>query len=96
MASETHDITRDQFMLTGNFAREGYDWWWHSFSGHHAETGERRTFFIEFFCCNPDLAELEPVFGQLPANKKAGKKPSYLMVKAGSWGTDAKQLHRFF
>ena len=96
MASETHDITRDQFMLTGNFAREGYDWWWHSFSGHHAETGERRTFFIEFFCCNPDLAELESVFGQLPANKKAGKKPSYLMVKAGSWGTDAKQLHRFF
>ena len=96
MASDTHDISRNQFMLTGDFARQGYDWWWHSFSGHHAVTGERRTFFIEFFCCNPELAELKPVFGQLPVNKAAGKKPSYVMVKAGAWGKGAKQLHRFF
>ena len=96
MASDTHDISRDQFMLTGRFAKQGYDWWWHSFTGRHAVTGERRAFFIEFFCCNPALAENEPVFGQLPANKAAGKKPSYVMVKAGCWGTGAKQLHRFF
>ena len=96
MASDTHDIKRDRFMLTGGLAKQGYDWWWHSFSGHHAVTGEQRTFFIEFFCCNPALAEDEPVFGQLPANKAAGKKPSYVMVKAGCWGEGAKQLHRFF
>ena len=96
MACDAHDITRDQFMLTGYFAQQGYDWWWHSFTGHHAITGERRTFFIEFFCCNPDLGEDEPVFGQLPANKAAGKRPSYIMVKAGCWGHGAKQLHRFF
>ena len=96
MACDTHDVSRDRFMLTGGFARQGYDWWWHSFSGHHAETGERRTFFIEFFCCNPGLAERRPVFGQLEVNKNAGKKPSYVMVKAGCWGKDARQLHRFF
>ena len=96
MASDSHDISRNQFMLTGGFARQGYDWWWHSFSGHHAKTGERRTFFIEFFCCNPALGEHVPVFGQLPVNKFAHKKPSYVMVKAGMWGEGAKQLHRFF
>ncbi len=96
MGCNTHDISRDQFMLTGQFAEEGYDWWWHSFSGHHAKTGERRTFFIEFFCCNPKLGGDKPILGQLPANKAAGKRPSYVMVKAGCWGKNAKQLHRFF
>ncbi|MBR0406069.1 MAG: hypothetical protein IJI68_12865 [Eggerthellaceae bacterium] len=96
MASDTHDISRNRFMLTGGFAEQGYDWWWHSFSGHHAKTGERRTFFIEFFCCNPALGGEEPVFGQLPENREAGIKPSYVMVKAGVWGEGAKQLHRFF
>lgn len=96
MGCDAHDISRDQFMLVGQFAEEGYDWWWHSFSGHHAETGERRTFFIEFFCCNPALGGNAPVFGQLPENREAGRKPSYVMVKAGCWGKDAKQLHRFF
>ncbi len=42
------------------------------------------------------LAEKDPVFGQLSENKNKGKKPSYLMVKAGTWGEDACQLHRFF
>ena len=37
-----------------------------------------------------------PVLGQLPENRAAGKKPSYLMVKVGTWGEDACQLHRFF
>jgi len=96
MGCDAHDISRDQFMLVGQFASEGYDWWWHSFSGHHAQTGERRTFFIEFFCCNPELGGNEPVFGQLPENREAKRRPSYVMVKAGCWGEGAKQLHRFF
>ncbi|MBR5641519.1 MAG: hypothetical protein IKW92_05275 [Firmicutes bacterium] len=91
-----HDITRDMCMLHGPLAREGYDWWWHSFTAQDAETGEDKAFFIEYFVCNPALAEDEPVFGQLPENRAAGKKPSYLMVKAGTWGGDARQLHRFF
>ena len=91
-----HDTSRDMCQLFGSQARLGYDWWWHSFTGYDSVTGESRSFFIEFFVCNPDLAEDEPVLGQDPANRAAGKRPSYLMVKAGSWGKDSTQLHRFF
>ena len=91
-----HDITRNAFMLVGPLAQNGYDWWWHSFTAQDAETGEDKPFFIEFFICNPALAEDTPTFGQLPENKAAGKRPSYLMVKAGCWGDGKCQLHRFF
>ena len=90
------DITRDECMLKGVLRRHGYDWWWHSFTARDALTGEEKPFFIEFFLCNPDLAEEKPVFGQLPAHKAEHKRPSYLMVKAGCWGDDHCQLHRFF
>ncbi len=90
------DITRNACMLHGPLARHGYDWWWHSFTAQDAETGEDRPFFIEFFLINPALAEDAPVLGQLPKNRVLGKKPSYLMVKAGWWGEDHAQLHRFF
>ncbi|MBE6015759.1 MAG: hypothetical protein E7241_10435 [Lachnospiraceae bacterium] len=91
-----HDIKRNQFMLRGPLARNGYDWWWHSFTAQDAGTGEDKPFFIEYFLINPALGEDKPVFGQLPENKASGKKPSYLMVKAGTWGEDHCQLHRFF
>ena len=91
-----HSKRRDAFMLRGPLAHLGYDWWWHSFTAQDIETGEDKPFFIEFFICNPALAEKEPVFGQLPENQKKKKYPSYLMVKAGTWGKDACQLHRFF
>ncbi len=91
-----HDTERNAFMLHGPLARRGYDWWWHSFTAQDMQTGEDKPFFIEFFICNPALAEEEPVLGQLPANKEKGKRPSYLMVKAGCWGKDHCQLHRFF
>ena len=91
-----HDIRRDELMLTGPFAEQGYDWWWHSFTGVHSVTGEEKAFFIEFFVCNPALGGPLPVFGQLPESKAEGLKPSYLMVKAGCWGRDHMQLHRFF
>ena len=88
-----HDIARDACQLFGAQASKGYDWWWHSFTGYDAETGAAKPFFIEFFLCNPALGGDEPVFGQIPGKKQ---KPSYLMVKAGAWGEDAAQLHRFF
>ena len=90
------DMERDACMLTGKQAGCGYDWWWHSFTGYSEETGKEKAFFIEFFLCNPDSGQEYPVFGQLPESKKNKIKPSYLMVKAGSWGLDAAQLHRFF
>ena len=91
-----HDISRDACQLFGEQAKCGYDWWWHSFTAYNERTGEAKPFFIEFFLCNPELGGAEPVFGQLPENKKNGIRPSYLMVKAGAWGKDAVQLHRFF
>ena len=90
------DPNRNACMLHGPLRHHGYDWWWHSFTAQDARTGEDKPFFIEFFVCNPALAEDEPVLGQLPANKTAGKRPSYLMVKAGTWGERPCQLHRFF
>ena len=91
-----HEITRNAFMLHGPLAHHGYDWWWHSFTAQDAETGEDKPFFIEFFICNPALAEDQPTLGQLPENRRAGRRPSYLMVKAGTWGREHFQLHRFF
>ena len=96
MMFNRHDISRDACMLHGPLRRCGYDWWWHSLTAQDALTGEDKPFFIEFFVCNPALAEDQPVLGQLPENQTAGKHPSYLMVKAGTWGEDACQLHRFF
>lgn len=83
-------------MLTKGQGKCGYDWWWHSFTAHHAITGKAKPFFIEFFLCNPSSGSKVPIYGQLPANKNNGIKPSYLMIKVGHWGENASQLHRFF
>lgn len=91
-----HDISRNECMLVRKQAKCGYDWWWHSFTARDIETNEEKPFFIEFFLCNPASGKEKPVLGQLPSNKENGIKPSYLMVKAGTWGENARQLHRFF
>ena len=91
-----HEIKRNACQLFGGQANCGYDWWWHSLAARHAQTGEEKPFFIEYFLCNPKLGGAKPILGQLAENKSHSARPSYLMVKAGSWGTDAAQLHRFF
>lgn len=91
-----HDLKRNAFMLNGSFAKKGYDWWWHSFTAVNEKTGEEKPFFIEFFTCNPAKGGDKPIFGQLTQNKENGIFPSYLMIKAGWWGEDHAQLHRFF
>lgn len=91
------DITRDAYMLKGPLAKKGYDWWWHSFTAHHAETGEAKSFYIEYFLCNPAHAQAEPVLvWNDPAGRSAGRRPSYCMVNVGFWGDPKGQLHRFF
>ena len=81
-----HNKRRNAFMLHGPFAHQGYDWWWHSFTAQDALTGEDKPFFIEFFICNPALAEDEPVLGQLPKNKKEGKTPIIFNGKSRNLG----------
>lgn len=90
------DLMRNLPQLKGPLAANGYDWWWHSFTGIHVKTGEEKTFFIEYYLVNPALAEDAPVLGQHPENKAKGKKPSYAMIKAGHWGQGAKQIHNYF
>ena len=68
-----HDITRDEYMLTGPFRRQGYDWWWHSFTAVSEKTGEERAFFIEFFMCNPALREMCRCWGRRKRIRRLGK-----------------------
>ncbi len=83
-------------MLHGKLAKEGYDWWWHNFTGIHRQTGKKKAFFIEYYVCNPNLGGKDAILGQLSQNQKKGIKPSYALVKAGCWGKDAKQIHNFY
>lgn len=82
----------NSYQLKGPLKRNGYDWWWHSFTGYKKSTGEPRAFFIEYFIINPSRSPGEVVFGQTGENNR----PSYLMMKAGSWGTDGAQIHNFY
>ena len=90
------DIKRDECQLFGKQAKKGYDWWWHSFTAINEKTKEERPFFLEFFLCNPKYGQEEPIYGQLKENQEKGIKPSYLMVKVGTWLEGGTQLHRFF
>lgn len=96
MSFNTHNLDKNACQLYGGQARKGYDWWWHSFTARHSETGEERAFFLEFFVCNPALQD-EPKSMAHPVHLEcAESKPSYVMVKVGTWGKQACQLHRFW
>ena len=71
-------------MLEGRLARRGYDWWWHALWATERATGRVQPFFIQYFVINPALGGERPVFGQLPANRARGVRPSYAMLKAGT------------
>lgn len=94
------DLTRNSNLLRGSLARKGYMRWWHSFSGTQPETGETRTFFVEFFIINPGAGGSRPILGQHPHSRRQGLKPSYVMVKAGVFpdaaGNGGRQLHAFY
>ena len=47
------DITRDYCMLKGPLAKKGYDWWWHSFTAEHVQTGQKKPFTSNIFCATP-------------------------------------------
>lgn len=90
------DLTRNLYMLEGPLSQHGYDWWWHNFTAYHRETGAAKAFFIEYYICNPALGGDKPILGQLPEHQLKGIKPSYAMIKVGTWGSDARQLHNFY
>ncbi len=94
------DLKRNSYIPRGFLAKKGYVRWWHSFSGTQTQTGETRTFFVEFFLVNPGLGANQPILGQHPYFRKRGMRPSYLMVKAGVFpdkdGNGGRQLHAFY
>lgn len=90
------DLKRDNYMLLGGFARKGYDWWWHNFTGINPETGEERAFYVEYYIINPELSPAKIVLGQSEESKRNGNRPSYAMLNVGTWGKEKKQLHAFF
>lgn len=96
MGSKSLNEDRNAYMLKRSLLSNGYDWWWHSFTGYNAETGLPRTFFIEYFVINPDLGGERPILGQLPENKAKGIKPAYAMIKAGAWGEDKSQINNYY
>jgi tocopherol cyclase len=88
---------RNGYMLSGRRVRRGYDWWWHSLVGTNANSGARQPFFIEYYVINPARGGSVPVLGQQPENQARGIRPSYAMIKAGTWRTGgAVQLHAFY
>lgn len=94
------DLVRNSQMLHGSLSKRGYMRWWHSFPGVQSETGETRTFFVEFFIINPAMGASRPILGQHPYFRKRGMKPSYVMIKAGVFpdeeGNGGRQFHAFY
>ncbi|MCK5233382.1 MAG: hypothetical protein KAJ91_01055 [Candidatus Aenigmarchaeota archaeon] len=88
-------MTRNAFMLKGNLSKNGYDWWWHSLVGINSKTKKSRPFFIEYYVINPALGAGTPVIPS-PSDNKGMQKPSYAMIKAGSWGRNAKEINNFY
>lgn len=95
-AMNKSDKKRNNYMLKGPLAKKGYDRWWHNFTGFNRVTGEKGTFFIEYFVVNPALGGEHPILGQHPLHQATGRMPSYVMIKVGKWGSGAKQIHNFY
>lgn len=86
------DLNRNLFKLRGKLSKNGYDWWWHNFTGINEKTKEEKTFFIEYFIINPAISKSKVILGQ----KSKESLPSYFMIKCGAWGDNKTQLHNFY
>lgn len=89
-------MSKNGYMLKSSLKKNGYDWWWHSLVAINKNTNELKPFFIEYYIINPYTKSNKPIFGQLEENKRNNIKPSYAMIKAGTWGEDAVQIHNFY
>lgn len=83
--------TRNSFMLTGNKAFNGYDWWWHDITAINDSTGQAERFFIEYYVINPKINPEKILYGQ-----KDNTKPCYAKIIAGKWGNNKAQIHNYY
>ncbi|MCH5343327.1 MAG: hypothetical protein J1E64_04745 [Acetatifactor sp.] len=94
------DLDRNAYMLRGPLAKKGYMSWYHTFRGTQPQTLETRTFFVEYRILNPSLGGTQPILGQHPYYKKRGMKPSYVLIKVGTFptgnGNDGMQLNAYY
>ena len=63
-------MSKNGYRLNKFSNKNGYDWWWHSFVATHAETGELKPFFIEYYVINPGLWKGQIIFGQKKVNRQ--------------------------
>ncbi|KAI8800071.1 hypothetical protein BJ742DRAFT_843039 [Cladochytrium replicatum] len=105
--SELDPTNNAYVLMRGSTDRYGYDWWWHSLVAVSKETGEYQPFFFEYYVVNPAVENgNDIIYGQLNSTRERRRKPSYALLKAGTWGsrnprpesnTDhAVQLHGFY
>lgn len=38
------DLKRNLYMLDGTLGKEGYDWWWHSFTAYERKQEKKKHF----------------------------------------------------
>ncbi|MGI5172514.1 hypothetical protein H0R92_02765 [Treponema sp. OMZ 840] len=91
-----NSLRKNRKMFGALHKKHGFICWRHVFTGFNIKTGLQKSFFIEFFIINPSRSPQEPVFGQLYEQKIKKYFPSYIMIKAGTWGEQAKQIHEFY
>lgn len=96
MSDSKRFLRRNLCMLRGRLGKRGFDCWRHSFTGYNKITGEEKVFFVEYFIMNPQLFPSKVVFGQRSDNLLYGIRPSYVLINAGVWGENGKQLHNFY
>lgn len=96
MADNKKFLSRNLPVLDKHYSRHGYEWWWHVFTGFNKESGEEKTFFVEYMLLNPGLYHDKVVLGQRADNLMYSVRPSYVMIKAGAWGEGSKQIHNFY
>lgn len=96
MKIEKKYLHQNQAKLSFMLRKKGFMLWRHHFNGINAKTGITKAFFVEFYLINPSISPTEPVFGQLYEQKIKKHHPSYIMIKAGSWGENGRQIHEFY
>jgi len=72
------DFDKNKCQLTGSYAEDGYDRYWHTFTGYEEGTGKEKVFFVEYLIINPTMGWDEVKRGR-------GVVPSYTLVRCGAF-----------
>lgn len=96
MNSIKKNLSKYSSTLSGSLKKQGFMRWRYFFSAHNKKTNAPKSFFIELIIVNPKRSPAQPIFGQLYEQKIKKHYPSYVMIKAGTWGDRSKQINDFY